>query len=458
MEFRPRSLLDKPAVAHLHRSFAVFSARLLLPLVALLIPAIARADAQQRMSLEKLRATHEAVEALKTSLQPVALQSGYTDYRAILHSHSLLSHDSRAPLDEITKAARAVGVKVIMFTEHPADHYDYFTDGHRLADEDLLIMPGAETTGFLAYPTRSVQKEKSEGNQEFVDLVRKDDGLIFVCHLEERLDWELDRLTGNEIYNTHADLMEEKRFLNNMKNPIGMLGLIPALQKYPQEVFASIQDYPVDYLRAWDRWCQVYPHTGVAGNDSHHNQHYTGVVSEEGKFVLTDGVGDKVAELDPEKIGFIKGLVKDKPAGTKVFEIDLDPYERSYHHVSTHLWMKELTQAAVWDALKNGRCFVGFDWMADPTGFVYQAQRGDETWPLGSEIKGFEGLRLKAEAPAGDKLKLLRNGEIIEEVAGRTLDFEVKEPGVYRVEVWLTLAAEPRPWILSNPIYVRPAE
>ena len=36
------------------------------------------------------------------------------------------------------------------------------------------------------------------------------------------------------------------------------------------------------------------------------------------------------------------------------------------------------------------------------------------------------------------------------------IDVPVDKAGNYRVEVWLTLAGEARPWILSNPIYVRP--
>jgi len=35
------------------------------------------------------------------------------------------------------------------------------------------------------------------------------------------------------------------------------------------------------------------------------------------------------------------------------------------------------------------------------------------------------------------------------------LEYNVDKPGLYRVEVWLNLAGEDRPWILTNPIYVR---
>ena len=41
----------------------------------------------------------------------------------------------------------------------------------------------------------------------------------------------------------------------------------------------------------------------------------------------------------------------------------------------------------------------------------------------------------------------LRNGE--------DLEWAIGAPGVYRVEGWLDVAGERRPWIYSNPIYVR---
>ena len=38
--------------------------------------------------------------------------------------------------------------------------------------------------------------------------------------------------------------------------------------------------------------------------------------------------------------------------GDVVIHLDLDPYERSFHHVSTHLFLKELTEPAVREALE----------------------------------------------------------------------------------------------------------
>ena len=67
----------------------------------------AHGDAVERMRLEKLRATHEKVESLKSQLRKVSLASGYDDVRALLHVHSAFSHDSRGKIDEIVAAAKA---------------------------------------------------------------------------------------------------------------------------------------------------------------------------------------------------------------------------------------------------------------------------------------------------------------------------------------------------------------
>ena len=48
----------------------------------------------------------------------------------------------------------------------------------------------------------------------------------------------------------------------------------------------------------------------------------------------------------------------------------------------------------------------------------------------------------------------MRNGKLLSETTGRTMDVKVTEPGNYRTELWLDVAGEKRIWILSNPIYV----
>ena len=302
---------------------------------------------------------------------------------------------------------------------------------------------------------RSLKGEKTSGPQEFADLVRRDGGLVFLSHLEERMDWEIDGLTGVEIYNTHADVKDEKRFQAAFRNLLVLFGLLPAFREYPQESFAALQDYPADYLKRWDELTQKSRLTGVAANDAHQNQAVIFKLTDQGMARMEDALGKKIIELDPAKVDFLKPLVGDKKPGEVIFEQYLDRYEHSFRHVSTHLLMKELTREAVWDALKVGRAYVAFDWMADPSGFVFRADRGDSTWQMGGEVPNLAGLRLRAAAPVSGTIKLVRDGKVIEQKDSRTLELAITEPGNYRVEVWLKIADEDRPWILSNPIYVR---
>jgi hypothetical protein len=409
----------------------------------------------ERMRPEKLRATHERIEALKGQRREVNLKSGYDDVRSVLHVHSAFSHDSRATVEEVVAGAKEAGVRVILFSEHPASHYDYVKDGHRGMKDGVLLIPGAETGGFLAWPKSSIQAQKTDSPQAFADLVNSTGGQIFLCHLEERMDWEIKGLTGSEIYNTHADFKDEPKFVAAMRSPLTLLTLMGAVKQYPQEVFGAMMDYPADYLARYDQLCQQARLTGVSANDSHHNQAYRATVLEDGKVQLEDALKEKLAVLDPEKIPPLKLLVNGKKPGDRILDLDLDPYPRSFHHVSTHLLMPTVDEENVWRALATGRAYVAFDWLADPTGFVYQAAAGDKNWPIGSEVPWQAGLHLRAEAPLQGRIKLVRNGEVVADEQSAALDFEVKEPGVYRVEVWLSLVGEDRPWILSNPIYIR---
>lgn len=232
----------------------------------------AAADMLDRLRPEKIKAVHLAIEELQQKRREVGLSSGYDDVRAVLHAHSAFSHDSRGTIDEIVAAAKDAGVRVIMFSEHPAISYDYFIDGHRGLKDGVLLIPGAETGGFLAYPRQSIQNQTTGTPQAFADLVRSTGGLVFLCHLEERMDWEIANLTGSEIYNIHADFKEETRFLATLRRPLTLPILVAAMKQYPQEVFGAVHDYPADYLKRYDQLCQVARHTGVAGNDAHHNQ------------------------------------------------------------------------------------------------------------------------------------------------------------------------------------------
>jgi hypothetical protein len=414
----------------------------------------ARADALAKLKPDKLEAVHQAIQTLRGEWRLTPREGPFLEYRANFHVHSLLSHDSRGTIEEIVSAAKLAGTSILMFTEHPSDKYDYVKDGHRGIKDGVLLIPGAETNGFLIFPTRSLRGQENGSPQEFADLVRGRGGMIFLSHLEERMDWEIRGLTGTEIYNTHADFKDETNLQKAMRNPLWIIQAAELFRKYPQESFSALQDYPADYLKKWDFLCQKAPHTGVAANDAHQNVGLVIRLAEGGKVRGEDALGKNRFELDLKVLPIFQPLIKDKKVGDIIFQARLDPYEISLRHVGTHLLMTEQTDHAVWDALEAGRAFVAFDWLGDSSGFDFAAYAQKNRYEMGSRVALSEGLKIRAQAPLPGKWRLLRNGQIVVEQSGRRIEVAVSEPGNYRVEVWLKVAGEDMIWILSNPIYV----
>jgi len=83
---------------------------------------------------------------------------------------------------------------------------------------------------------------------------------------------------------------------------------------------------------------------------------------------------------------------------------------------------------------------------------------------MGATVSWTPGQTAVVEVPpVGDSVvRLLRNGAVFRETAGDTLlRVPLPGPGVYRIEVDLRVDLFPidgtayRPWIFSNPVYVR---
>jgi hypothetical protein len=52
-------------------------------------------------------------------------------------------------------------------------------------------------------------------------------------------------------------------------------------------------------------------------------------------------------------------------------------------------------------------------------------------------------------------LRLIHNGAVAAENAGIEISFVPAEAGAYRLEAWLSVDSEQRPWIYANPIYLQ---
>jgi len=429
-------------------------------------PAIGAGDVMKRLTVESLAATRAAIEKVRASARPVALQDGYSHVRAVLHCHSRLSHDSRGTPEEIAAAARATNTRIVFMTEHLNPAIDWFKAGISGALSDVLFVPGAETRGLLAYPDHSLQGLALDDMQAFVNDVVRGPGLAFFSHTEADRPWDLKGVTGMEIYNTHTAFILHPEMGRALTSGLPSLWrMIGLFRQYPQEALGSLDDYPAGQLARWDSICAKRPFVGIAANDSHSN---TGIVVKVGPqktLIVEDPLGERLGALDPAKA---EGLTPDSravltglaagPEGSEAFRFLLDPYERSFRHVGTYLLVKgALTEAGAREALRQGRTYIAFDWIADGAGFAFACLRGDKVVAvMGDAVSLDGGCELAAEAPVPGLIRLLRDGKVVKTQQGASMREKVTQPGVYRVESFLEVAGELRPWIISNPIYVTP--
>jgi hypothetical protein len=434
----------------------------------LLVCAAAHADNTDavfaRLQLGKLEAASKDAAAFRSTIAPVVSTDDYRDLRAVIHSHSLLSHDSRGTLEQMVAGAKASHTDVVMLTDHPSQTHDVLTEGFSGMHDGVLFFPGAETRNTLIYVPVSINPDAPATRQALIDLVDSKGGTIFLSHLEDLKDpgdFNLTGLTGTEIYNTHYGLISAPGLAQAVgaetpEQTARLLMLIQGFKLYPNEAFASLSFRQDLYLRAFDQLSQRYRLTGIAAPDSHSN---TGIVlkaAEGGKVVLEDVLGEKLKEMDAKQVPF-PGLVRpDAKPGDVLFKLQLDPYDVSMGHVGTYVLAKDLSKDDFLSALRAGRCYVGFDWIASAKGFRFVAVDGDKPVAImGDEVKLAPGMKVVARLPGEATARLFRNGEQTGEITGREASWPVSQPGVYRVEAYVKIAGELRPWIFSNPIYVR---
>jgi hypothetical protein len=156
----------------------------------------------------------------------------------------------------------------------------------------------------------------------------------------------------------------------------------------------------------------------------------------------------------------IREMTKGRKPGHVLARLDTDPYAVSFRNSARHVLAPKpkLDETTLRVALKAGNAFVAHDWICDATGFRFVARdsHGGQAAITGDEVKLADGLKLTAKLPLPAYVRLLRRGEQVAKWDG-TSEFAlaVAEAGAYRLEAWLDLGGELRPWIFANPIYVR---
>jgi hypothetical protein len=310
------------------------------------------------------------------------------DLTCAVHLHSTFS-DGTGTVPEIVRAARKAGVDVVLLTDHDTLEGKRFEGWH----DDVLLLVGVEVSPkgrdhYLAFGIDEPIDHSGLSPAEVCRAVADAGGFGFAAHpfsqgteLFDRAgmpfgDLDCEALTGIELWSFVTDVGET---VASWREALRFIVTPGRVMRHP----------PERNLSEWDRMNRSRRVVGIGGIDAH----------QFGKRVL--------------------GRWVVRPMG----------YVRSFRQLRTHVRLDEppsgdlaRDRAAVYDALRTGRCYIAADALAPARGFTWDGER--------------------AELPRPAEIRFVRDGELIETVHAA----EASNADADRVEVRL----DDRTWILSN--------
>jgi hypothetical protein len=391
---------------------------ILLMLVLSQVPFVYR-----RYRLSRLSKTIQQLSAQR--IEP-SNESQYVDYSGVIHVHSSLGGHSQGTLAELLAAAKANQLDFVIMTEHPQPDFDtsaltlngqhagvLFVNGNEVSTSNgdrLLLIPGSPEAASASTQT----------TQQIVEQQKANRGLAIAAYPAESENWKSTNVDGVEVYNLFTNAREIRTLTMFFDG-------LWSYRNYPELIFANFFARPSENLQRWENAIAAGNRKliGLAGNDAHSN--------------LGIGVNDST--------------------GKSLLGVKLDPYARSFRIVRTHVLIpkdKSLTRESLLEALAQGHCYISFDLFSSAEGFRFGASNSEKI--MGDEVAASSQPNLIVSTPLPARIALMKNGSLVEQKSGTEVEFTTAGAGSYRVEIYLDSLPQPatgKPWILSNPIYVR---
>lgn len=346
-----------------------------------------------------------------------------------LHMHTRYSDGSGTHKD-IAQAAIKTGLDAVIVTDH-----NVLVQGlegyYRNGPNRVLLLVGQEIhdqnripqkNHLLVFNANREVVSFANDPQKLINAVREAGGMSFIAHPRDLASqafdegdisweaWDVTGFTGLELWN---GLSEFKSLLKTKLHGIFYAFL-------PQ--FIAHGPIP-EVLEKWDE------------------------LLLDGKRIIAIGGSDAHALL--ESMG---------PVRRTIF-----PYEFHFKTINTHVFLTEpmtgeLTtdRRLIYEALQNGRAYIGNDLPASTKGFRFKAQGRDKAVIMGEEIPAKGGVTLQIRLPALADCRLIKDGVVIREYNNKQTGTHITtQPGIYRVEAYRNYLGRRVGWIFSNPIYVR---
>jgi hypothetical protein len=350
-------------------------------------------------------------------LTGTAIDDGYARAAGVVHVHTTLSDGGGSPA-EVIAAARRAGLDFVGISDHnnvDAIALQGYVDG-------VLTLAGAEITTTAGHLLalgleRDPDYRFSPDPGDAVRDVHELGGVAFAAHpYSPRADfrwsgwrvagpWNLEIINGDSEWRRAGPWLAPTLALYQVNAPYALLRILTP---------------PEETLARWDELLQERDVVGIYGSDAH------------------------------SRVPIAAGTTLRFPS-----------YEALFALARNHLLLDQplsgnaaADRAAVLDALRRGRFYIGLDGLAPAGGFSFVVESpGGHRWTMGDGAPHRPDLRARAggRIPAGASIRLLRDGAVIAESAD-SLDLSLPGTGVYRVEV--TVAGWQAPWVITNPIAV----
>jgi hypothetical protein len=274
----------------------------------------------------------------------------------------------------------------------------------------VLLIPGSSNAAFM----------NTQTTQQIVEQQKLSGGLAIAAYPSESDTWKSSAVDGVEVYNLFTNARQIR--------PVVMFfdGLW-SYRSYADLMFANFFARPDENLRRWD----------------------TAMLDANRKLLVTAG-NDAHSNV---------GVSLNDDSGKQLIGVKLDPYERSFRTVRTHILIKKgngLTRESVLQALSLGHCYISFDLFGEAAGFSFSVKNSDTI--MGDEIAPVTNSELVVRVPLDARIVMIKNGTVVGQKRGTSVEFPASGPGVYRAEIYLDSLPAPalgKPWIISNPIYLR---
>lgn len=341
------------------------------------------------------------------------------EYAGNIHIHSRYS-DGSGSIPEIARAAEKAGLDFIIINDH-----------HHLKGKPeegyygkVMVLVGSEfneqRNHYLGIDIKEPVPANDDNPQEVIDGVRDQGGIGFIAHPFEKgspiyengkiypwTDWQVSGFTGIDIWS----------FLSQWKDEI--TGLPTGIYLYFNPHQAFKKGPPGVVLQKWDELLRERMVVGIGCSDAH-------------------------------AIKLRMGLWQPVVSG----------YYQCFRCINTHVILKEplsgefeQDKTSVYQALRMGNCFVGYDFFKNARGFRFVANSSGRPVNMGERTRA-QGTILQVNTPFRAKVVLRKDGKDCLESVGKRHRFARLSPGIYRAEAYHRHGLGYRAWIFSNPIYL----